>query len=85
MAHLLERHAQRNPNRLALIDADGSRSWGEFNTRVNRLINGFRALGLGAGDLISIYAGNCREYYEIMAAAGHAGILFVPVNWHFTA
>ena len=85
MAKLLERHAQQNPNRPALIDAAGSRSWGEFNTRVNRLINGFRALGLGAGDLISIYAGNCREYYEVMAAAGHAGILFVPVNWHFTA
>ena len=84
MARLIARHLQRDPNRAALIDADGELSWRDFNDRVNRLINALRGLGLGAGDLLSIYAGNCREYYELMAAAGHAGILFVPVNWHFT-
>jgi acyl-CoA synthetase (AMP-forming)/AMP-acid ligase II len=40
MAKLLERRAQQDPNRPALIDAAGSRSWGELNARVNRLING---------------------------------------------
>ncbi len=85
MARLLETHAIQHPDRTALVDATGSLTWAQFNRRVNRLINGLRALGLGAGDLLCIYAGNCREYYEIMAAASHAGILFVPVNWHFTA
>ncbi len=84
MAQLIERHARADPSRPALIDTDGALGWGAFNDRVNRLINGLRGLGLGAGDLIAIYAGNCRAYYELMAAAGHAGILFVPVNWHFT-
>ncbi len=84
MARLIERHARKDPHRAALIDADGALDWSAFNDRVNRLINGLRGLGLGAGDLISIYAGNCRAYYEVMAAAGHAGMLFVPVNWHFT-
>ena len=85
MARLIARHARkRDANRAALIDADGELSWGDFNDRVNRLINGLRGLGLGAGDVISIYAGNGRAYYELMAAAGHAGIMFVPVNWHFT-
>jgi long-chain acyl-CoA synthetase len=84
MAKLIERHARKHENRAALIDSDGESSWGAFNDRVNRLINGLRGLGLGAGDVISIYAGNGRAYYELMAAAGHAGITFVPVNWHFT-
>jgi long-chain acyl-CoA synthetase len=85
MARLLAQHAQQHPDRPALIDAAGTRTWAQLDARVNRLINGFRAFGLGAGDLISIVAPNSREYYEVMAAAGHAGILFVPVNWHFTA
>jgi len=38
---------------------------GEFNDRVNRLIKGLRSLCL-PGDLVSIYAGNCRVYYEII-------------------
>ena len=84
MAQLIERHARTDPDRIALIDSTGATSWGAFNARVNRLINGLRRLGLERGDLISIYAGNSRAYYELMAAAGHAGILFVPVNWHFT-
>ena len=36
------------------------------------------------GDVIAIYAGNCREYYETMMAANHAGLIYVPVNWHFS-
>ncbi len=84
MAKLIERHARKHPNRAALIDSAGALGWSAFDDRVNRLINGLRALDLGAGDLISIYAGNGRAYYELMAAASHAGIMFVPVNWHFT-
>ena len=33
---------------------------------------------------VAVYAGNCREYYEIMMATIHAGIIWVPVNWHFS-
>jgi long-chain acyl-CoA synthetase len=85
MARLLAAHAERDPDRHALTDIAGTTRWGDFNARVNRLVNGFRALGLSAGDLLAIVAGNSRECFEVMAAAGHSGILFVPVNWHFTA
>jgi long-chain acyl-CoA synthetase len=82
MAKLIARHSDKATP--ALIDERGSRSWRELDERANRLIHALRALGLSAGDVIAVYAGNRREYYEIMAAAGHAGIFFVPVNWHFT-
>ncbi len=81
MAKLTLRHEQDRP---ALIDEAGGRTFGELNTRANRLIHALRGIGLTAGDVIAIYAGNSAEYYEIMVAAGHAGILYVPVNWHFT-
>ena len=48
MAKLIERHAHTDPDRIALIDSTGQLSWGAFNGRVNRLINGLRGLGLGA-------------------------------------
>jgi long-chain acyl-CoA synthetase len=82
MTQLLGQHVGRQQR--AIIDETGERSWAELDARANRLINGLRALGLRAGDVIAVYAGNRREYYEIMAAAGHAGLLYVPVNWHFT-
>ncbi|NJN50792.1 MAG: AMP-binding protein, partial [Gammaproteobacteria bacterium] len=83
MAKLIHRHIATD--RAALIDEAGSRSFSELDTRANQLIHALRGHGIVAGDVIAIYAGNCAEYYEIMVAASHAGILYVPVNWHFTA
>ncbi len=69
----------------ALIDQLGSVTWCAFNERCNRLVHAFRALGLGSGDTIAIFAGNCSEYFEAMMAATHCGLTYVPVNWHFSA
>ncbi|MCX7273727.1 MAG: AMP-binding protein, partial [Burkholderiales bacterium] len=85
MAFLPHRTAQQRPDAIALIDEEGEVSWREFNHRVNRLIRVLRAAGIGHGDRIAIFAGNSRGYFELMAAAHHAGISYVPVNWHLTA
>lgn len=85
MAYFPQRIATQRGNHPALADERGSTTWDAFNQRTNQLINGLRNLGLGSGDVIAIYAGNCREYYEIMMAANHAGLVYVPVNWHFSA
>jgi long-chain acyl-CoA synthetase len=69
---------------IALVDERGATTWADFDQRVNQLIHVMRGAGLSAGDTIAIFAGNCREYYEVMTAAGHSGITYVPVNWHFT-
>jgi long-chain acyl-CoA synthetase len=84
MTHFPARIASSRPSDIALIDERGSTSWEALNERSNRLLNGLRDLGLGTGDVIAIYAGNCREYYEILVAATHGGITYVPVNWHFS-
>jgi len=69
---------------IALADERGTTSWTDFSQRTNRLIHAFREQGLNPGDVIAIYAGNCREYYETMMASTHAGLVYVPVNWHFS-
>jgi long-chain acyl-CoA synthetase len=85
MTHFVARTAALRPEAPALIDERGASTWKDLDRRTNQLVHALRGLGLGAGDVIAIYAGNCREYYEIMLAANHAGLIYVPVNWHFSA
>jgi len=68
----------------ALIDERGQTTWRELSARTNRLVHALRSFGLKPGDVIAVYAGNCREYFEVMLAATHAGLIYVPVNWHFS-
>lgn len=84
MTYFPQKVATQRGSDNALIDERGEITWTEFNERTNRLVNAFRDLGLEAGDVIAVYAGNSREYYETMMAATHAGIVYVPVNWHFS-
>ncbi|MFU8815006.1 MAG: AMP-binding protein [Pseudomonadales bacterium] len=84
MTHFIGRIADTRGATTALADERGVITWSELDGRVNQLIHALRALGLTPGDAIAIYAGNCREYFEIMLAANHSGLAYVPVNWHFT-
>jgi long-chain acyl-CoA synthetase len=84
MTHFTKRIADARGTDVALADERGATTWQVLDARCNRLLHGLRGLGVGTGDVIAIYAGNCREYYETMLAANHAGITYVPVNWHFT-
>ena len=85
MAYLLQPIAHERPQALALVDEQGRTTWAELDARVNRLIRALRKAGLQPGDRIALFAGNGRGLFELMAAAHHAGITYVPVNWHFTA
>ena len=85
MTQFVQRIAAERGEEVALIDHLGSTTWNELNERSNRLVHAFRSLGLRNKDVLAIYAGNCREYYETMMAATHCGLIYVPVNWHFSA
>ncbi len=85
MAEVLAKLAAARGDVPALIDERGTTTWPQLNERVNRLIHAFRAAGLRTGDTFSLIARNSREYFEVYLAAAHAGLTFVPVNWHWTA
>jgi long-chain acyl-CoA synthetase len=85
MAELITKFATETPNAAALIDEVGTTTWAEFNDRVNRLVNGLRAIGVVPGSTIAAMMANTREYYEVLAAAAHGGFACVPVNWHWVA
>jgi long-chain acyl-CoA synthetase len=77
--------ADRKPEQLALIDEYQTRTWREFNVHVNQLIGALRATGLGVGDTVGVLCGNRVELFEVLAATMHAGIVVVPLNWHWVA
>jgi len=77
--------AEKNPQRVALIDADGtSHSAGEIAASVNQLIHGLRARGFSQGDVVATLLPNCREMLEVLLAAMQAGWHFTAINSHLT-
>jgi long-chain acyl-CoA synthetase len=77
--------AERKGDAVALVDEYGDTTWSEFDIRVNRLIHALRDSGLTTGDTIALMCGNRREFFEVTVAAGHTGLIVVPVNWHWVA
>ncbi|MCO6444107.1 MAG: AMP-binding protein [Anaerolineae bacterium] len=77
---LITHHAQYRPSHLAVVVEDVRLSFFELNQRVNRLANGFIALGIGKGDKIATLLGNCLELMEVYWAAAKIGAVTVPLS-----
>jgi len=80
----IARHAERTPDRLALVDAHTGRqlSYAQFNNRANRLAHFFvHTLQLEKGDRVSILAQNSSDYYEALMACGKMGAVLNTLNW----
>jgi malonyl-CoA/methylmalonyl-CoA synthetase len=55
-------------------------TFGELDSRSNRLAGLFLRRGLGAGDRLCVYLANCVEMIDIYLACVKTGVIFVPVN-----
>jgi long-chain acyl-CoA synthetase len=82
MPKLLDSHADARPHEMAVADEHGRTTWAELHNRTRRLINVFADAGIHKGDTIAMLMGNRRECFEVFQACAHAGITYVPVNWH---
>ena len=82
LAQLLLNSARLAPESSAI--ALGRRplvTYRELAGRVTRLAAGLRSkLGLAKGDRVALAMKNCPEYYELMFACWHAGLVAVPMN-----
>jgi long-chain acyl-CoA synthetase len=85
VAHVTRTIAERRGDAPALIDERATLGWAAFDGRVNRAVHALRAAGLGTGDTVALMCGNRNEFFECMVAAMHAGLVVVPVNWHWVA
>ena len=84
----LQRHAERTPHKLAVVDAHSGRqlNYAQFNERANRLAAFLKdELGLQVGDRVSILAQNSSDYYEALFACGKMGAILNTLNWRLAA
>ncbi len=78
--------AAAHPDRAAVVGPDARMlTFGQLGRRVNRVSHALRAHGLSPGDVVAAIVHNGPEYLELLLAAGQAGVIAVPVNWHLTA
>ncbi|WP_332838933.1 AMP-binding protein [Nocardia bovistercoris] len=68
------------PERTALVDAEGVRTFAEMHDRTHALAAAMHAAGLAAGDAIGLLARNHRGMVEIMVAAGKLGVDVALLN-----
>jgi long-chain acyl-CoA synthetase len=78
--------AARQPDKPAVIMADGSRAvtFSELDRQscqVSRLLAG---LGVGPGDHVAVLMANRLDYFAIAWGAQRRGTYWTPVNWHLS-
>ena len=73
-------HAERTPERAALVHDGRELSWAAFDRRSNRLARAYAAAGVSVGDLVTIGLPNGFEFFEAVAAAWKLGATPQPVS-----
>lgn len=53
--------------------------------RGRRLAQGLVQLGFRPGDVLAVFLKNCPQYADVVHACRLAGVVYCPINWHFTA
>lgn len=66
-----------------IISGERRLSLAALEQRAARAAAGFKALGVGRGDLVALYLRNDTAFYEASIAAGLVGAYPTPVNWHY--
>ena len=76
--------ARRYADRPAIIDDQGTWTYRQFQSRIARLGNALRGLGLRKGDRVALLIPDIREYLEADYGAMSAGFVRVPLDPRLT-
>lgn len=80
IGEVLPRAARIYGDKTALVSGGRSFSFAELDALSNRLANGLRALGVEAGDRVSLYSQNCWEWIVSYYAITKLGAVVNPIN-----
>ena len=80
LTQLFELSFQGRRDRPALEFEGRSFTFGEIDSRSNRLAQCLARRGLKTGDRVCVYLGNCVEMIDLYLACLKLGVIFVPVN-----
>ncbi len=77
---LFEAQVRKTPDAVAVVHADARLSYGELNTRANRLAHHLIALGVKPGDRVAIVLDRCSALVVAQLAVLKAGGVYVPID-----
>jgi amino acid adenylation domain-containing protein len=72
--------ARRTPDLPAVIDSQGTWTYGELAERASRLAAGLRAEGIGPGDVVAIYAWRSAHLVQALLGVLEAGAAFLVLD-----
>jgi fatty-acyl-CoA synthase len=76
--------AARAPQRKALVDAEGSLTFGELDRRSNALARAWRDQGIGPGTTVGLLCRDGRFFFDVSLAAQKLGAGLVYINAAFS-
>ena len=83
IAQSVERAAKFFPDRAAVVFEGATLTYGELNSRANRLANALKANGVQRGDRVALYLPNIPEFPLAYIAVQKVGAVAVSVNSMF--
>jgi fatty-acyl-CoA synthase len=78
---ILEHHAERFPDRVALEYLGETTSWRELLDGTREVAGALRDNGVRRGDVVGVLLHNSDRFIELMHAIAHVGAIFMPINW----
>ena len=75
--------AMRDPQRVGLIDEQGSLTWGDMHGRSNALARALAARGVGEGDSVAVMCRNHRGFVDACVATAKLGADILLLNTAF--
>src|SRR5262245_4121505 len=72
---------RRDPGREAIVDGDRRRTFAAWYGEIRTVAGGLRAMGLRAGDHLSVVMRNRHEMATLYWASHLLGLVFTPVSW----
>jgi acyl-CoA synthetase (AMP-forming)/AMP-acid ligase II len=78
-------YARLSPERPALIDRGGTRSFSQLDKASNRVASALVAEGVAPGAHVGFLGKNSAHYFELLFGAVKAGAALVPLNWRLAA
>lgn len=87
LAESIEKHAETRPNKQALIDLDGNRSWtyAEFEDTIATVAGALSEAGVSKGDQLAMVLHNTPEFVLTLYASHWLGANVVPLSPDLTA
>jgi long-chain acyl-CoA synthetase len=80
LAAMLDDLVRRYPARPAIIEDDRTITYGELDGIAAAAAAGLAAEGIGAGDRVALFLGNCWEFLATLFACHRLGAIAVPIG-----